>query len=268
MARASTVLTPWNNDTPLTGVMDLNVVQRGTHRLKVIGSYTKPGPDTGAQDRLLPVSQFTSSVRPGMFHESGSVTATNGAASAWNLVRATAGYRRNLAQIVPTGAVNARDKPMRLLAFQGGQELLSPVSRAVAAAEPSTITDRGYYPFGWIRPPVRPGGTPTGGGAPVNPPTPPLVKDPPGVNWGLPAGPPTIDPVGTPGNPYPPDPNLGLLASLFGGGGATTIPDQGVPVQQAPATGGSTNGLVVLGALAGIAGLGYLWWSKHHKRAT
>jgi hypothetical protein len=261
------VMTPWNDSLALAGHMSVSTVTKGPERMRVIGSYTRPGPDVGAQDKLLPVAQWTASVAPGMFHESGSVTALPGAASAWNLTRATARYRNNLAQIVPTGAVN-RNTPNGLT-----PRMLSGMERARGrSANPADPTHDLPLAFQHKRRAALASGAVTS--FPKAPPwyfqpyKKPTLGNPSGTD-----GNPPVTTTGTPTTPAPTpqplDPQAQLLGSLFGGGGGAFAPDQGAaPVQQVPASGGGTSGLVVLGAIAGIAGLGYLWYTRHKRRAA
>jgi hypothetical protein len=59
------------------------------------------------------------------------------------------------------------------------------------------------------------------------------------------------------------------LASIFGGGASGAQPGAMLSTQPVnPSSGGGTSGLVILGALAGIGGLIYLWWSHHKKGAA
>jgi hypothetical protein len=55
---------------------------------------------------------------------------------------------------------------------------------------------------------------------------------------------------------------------LFGAGASGAQPGAMLSTQPVnPTGGGGSSTLIVLGALAGIAGLLYLWWSHHHKGA-
>jgi hypothetical protein len=227
---------------------------------------SKGGPPGNGITMPRAVEGWTNSIVPGAFHDNSSPTAHLGAASAWNLTRSTAGIRKNLANIIPAGAVNKRT-PNGMMSFDmfsgtpyGGYGPLSPGS--ITGAVPTDTSAKSAGIRDWlIRHSIIVGGpfdnnqgpfSKTKPGTPNNPTTP-----------STPSTPATPGPTGT-----PIDPGLQALASLFGAGASGAQPGAMLSTQPVnPTSSGGASGIVILGALAGIAGLIYLWWS-HHKKAA
>jgi hypothetical protein len=233
---------------------------------------------TGMAVMTLPRSSgvLSGSVAPGIFHDNAADTGHPSAASAWNDVVATRSSRRNTAAIIPTGAVSADTTGGGGSPFGGSPFGGSPFANGgsptsiIGVINPNYPYTSGPGPLSYLNGsrPFIVGGIfdtifarahSTHFGAPATPPGagPTPTPTPP-------AGPPV---TGTPpGSPI--DPALQALAALFGGGGSSSLnPAPYDAINGTPAAASSgPSGLMVLGAVAGIAGLAYYIWREHKKK--